>query len=410
MQKDKTLKIAMLSIHSCPLGQLGSKDTGGMNVYVRELARELGTKGNQVDIYTRAHDPQDAQIYYLSSNVRLIHIDVGKNHKIGKLDQYKHLPIFYSRMQKFCMTNSLTYDIVHSHYWLSGKVGQRFSQLWNAPHIIMFHTLGSIKQRLGFIENEMPQRLAVEQNLVRYCSHIIASTQKEKQDLIKSYFASAEKITIIPCGVNLSLFKPSNSKKALRWVSPKSIRSILFVGRIEPLKGIDKLLVAVSYLKKRHKLKLLIIGDDDTSNPEIRKLQDLTEQLGIKKSVSFLGPRPQEELPHFYNIADLCVVPSQYESFGLVVLEAMACGTPVIATPVGIANDIIQPKKNGYLLKDDDPRNMAQLINQLLFVNQDEVGDVGAVRESVVKFDWSNIATAIMEKYNSLIRYPITIP
>jgi D-inositol-3-phosphate glycosyltransferase len=245
--------------------------------------------------------------------------------------------------------------------------------------------------------------------LIRQCNCVVASTWREKQDIIKSYSASAEKITIIPCGVNLSLFKPTNGKRALRCLSPKSTRRILFVGRIEPLKGIEKLLMAVSYLKKRRKLKLLIIGDDDTSNPEIRKLQDLTEQLGIKKTVSFLGPRPQDELPHYYNIADLCVVPSQYESFGLVILEAMACGTPVLATPVGIANDIIQPKTNGYLLKDDNPHNMAQMIDQLLFIDQDEVGDVDAVRESVAEYDWSNVATAMTEKYSSLIRYPITV-
>ncbi len=400
---DRKLRIAILSIHSCPLGQLGSKDTGGMNVYVRELARTLGERGHRVDIYTRAHDPKDAQIYYPSHNVRLIHINAGGVRGMGKLAQYSYLPDFFENLEDFREKDKLEYDIIHSHYWLSGQVGWRLAQLWHVPHIVMFHTLGVIKDRLGIVESEVKLRLETERGLVKNCSRIVTATEKEKGDLIVYYQASPDKISVIPCGVNLELFKPADKEEARRVLGLDGNRVILFVGRIEPLKGIDKLLIATSYLKKQPRLKLIIIGGDDSSQLELAKLKDLARELHIENSVSFLGSIPQKRLPLFYSAADLCVVPSYYESFCLVILESMACGTPVVSTNVGVAAGLIQQGKNGYLVADNEPYKLAQGIGQLLSLKNNGADYAGAIRKSVLGFDWPNIAQAVIGEYASLL-------
>ncbi len=389
----------MLSVHSCPLGQLGGKDTGGMNVYVRELAQALGQQGHWVDIYTRAHDVRDEQIYYPSQNVRLIHIKAGGVKDMGKLVQYSHLPDFVSNLEDFRASHKLEYDLVHSHYWLSGQVGQWLADLWHVPNIIMFHTLGLVKNRLAVGENETELRLETEKELVRNCRRIITATEKEKGDLVAYYQASPETISVIPCGVNLELFKPAAKDSARQMLGLNGNKVILFVGRVEPLKGIDRLLEAISHLKKQPGLKLVIIGGDDSSQFELAKLRALSRDLGIKNSVSFLGSVPQKRLPLFYSAADICVVPSYYETFCLVILESLACGTPVVATNVGAAASLIQQGETGYLVADNTPYNLAQGIERLLSVKKNGAVYASSIRKSVLGFDWSNIAQALIEEY-----------
>ena len=393
----------MLSVHSCPLGQLGGKDTGGMNVYVRELAQALGQQGHWVDIYTRAHDVRDEQIYYPSQNVRLIHIKAGGVKDMGKLVQYSHLPDFASNLEDFRASHKLEYDLVHSHYWLSGQVGQWLADLWHVPNIIMFHTLGLVKNRLAVGENETELRLETERELVRNCRRIIAATEKEKGNLITYYQASPETISVIPCGVNLELFKPSAKDGARQRLGLNGSKVILFVGRVEPLKGIDRLLEAISHLKKQPGLKLVIIGGDDSSQFELAKLRALSRDLGIKNSVSFLGSVPQKRLPLFYSAADICVVPSYYETFCLVILESLACGTPVVATNVGAAASLIQQGETGYLVADNTPYNLAQGIERLLSVKKNGAVYASSIRKSVLGFDWSNIARALIEEYTLVL-------
>ena len=393
----------MLSVHSCPLGQLGGKDTGGMNVYVRELAQALGQQGHWVDIYTRAHDVRDEQIYYPSQNVRLIHIKAGGVKDMGKLVQYSHLPDFASNLEDFRASHKLEYDLVHSHYWLSGQVGQWLADLWHVPNVVMFHTLGLVKNRLAVGENETELRLETERELVRNCRRIIAATEKEKGDLVAYYQASPETISVIPCGVNLELFKPSAKDGARQRLGLNGSKVILFVGRVEPLKGIDRLLEAISHLKKQPGLKLVIIGGDDSSQFELAKLRALSRDLGIKNSVSFLGSVPQKRLPLFYSAADICVVPSYYETFCLVILESLACGTPVVATNVGAAASLIQQGETGYLVVDNTPYNLAQGIERLLSIKKNGADYASSIRKSVLGFDWSNIAQALIEEYTLVL-------
>ena len=393
------LKIAMLSVHSCPIGQLGGKDTGGMNVYIRELAYELGRRGHTIDIYTRAHDPKDDQVVKLSQNVRLIHLKAGEVEDMPKLVHYSYLSDFACSLENFRKQNNLHYDLIHSHYWLSGQVGKWLEGWWNVPCIIMFHTLGMVKNLLEIGEVETELRIETEKELVRNYQRIIAATEKEKKDLIHYYQASPETISVIPCGVNLELFQHIDKKIARQELGLADGNIILFVGRIERLKGIDELLRAMPYLKKRSGLRLLIIGGDGYSQVEVEKLKILSRNLCIQDSISFLGSVPQRELPLFYSAADVCVSPSYYESFGLVALESLACGTPVVATSVGGATSFIRQSETGYVIDDNAPSHLAEKMDLLLSTPKTDAEYASSIRASVEQFNWSNIAEAIIREY-----------
>ena len=404
MIKDGQLRIAMLSAHSCPVGKLGAKDTGGMSVYVLELARELGKYGHLVDIYTRVHDPKDTQIIELGYNVRLIHLRAGKDDEMHKLAVYPHLPDFAAKLENFRRRNQLHYDLVYSHYWLSGWVGKFLQSWWNVPHVIMFHTLGAVKNAIGIGEGEPELRIQTERYLARNCHRIIAATEREKEDIIWYYGASPETISVIPCGVNLELFQPMDNEAARKRLGFNgSRRNILFVGRMEPLKGIDKLLMAMTYLKNKHQFRLLIVGGDGHSQHEIERLQQLSRELNIQDSVNFLGLIKQEELPLYYSAADVCVVPSYYESFGLVALESLACGTPVVATDVGIAREVIHQGETGYVVADNSPHHLAQKIALLLSKSELTTESIDLMRASVADFSWANVARKVLGEYRSVL-------
>ena len=404
MSKNGQLKIAMLSAHSCPVGRLGAKDTGGMSVYVLELARELGKQGHLVDIYTRVHDPQDKLIYELGTNARLIHLKAGEDGEINKLDVYPHLPEFVCQLEDFRKRNQLQYDLIYSHYWLSARAGESLQSRWNVPHMIMFHTLGAIKNTLGVGEPEPELRIDMEREVSHNCHRIIAATEKEKEAIIRYYGASPETISVIPCGVNMELFRPIEKKEAKQQLGfGNNGKNILFVGRLEPLKGIDKLLRAMTYLEDGRNVELWIIGGDEQSQHELERLQELTQELRIQNSVSFLGLIKQPELPLYYSAADVCVVPSYYESFGLVALESLACGTPVVTTRVGNMENIICQGETGYVLDDNAPGGLADKIALLLSRSRNGIGSVNLIRESVAGFSWTSIAEKIAEECRTAV-------
>ncbi len=390
------LRIAMLSVHSCPVGNLGAKDTGGMSVYIRELARELGKQGHLVDIYTRVHDLRDPQIINLGQNARLIHLTAGGDEEINKLVVYPYLPEFTCNLENYRKHNGLHYDLVFSHYWLSGRVGKYLQQLWDVPHIMMFHTLGAVKNTIGIGEGEPELRIETERDLTRSCHHIIAPTDREKESLILHYGALPERIGVVPCGVNLEQFKPVDKEIARHQLGFGDDKLVLFVGRIEPLKGIDRLVMAMTHLQNSHGLRLVIIGGDGNSRHEIEQLQKLSCDLSIQDSVTFLGLIKHERLPYFYSAADACVVPSYYESFGLVALESLACGTPVVATDVGNLKNIIRQGETGYVVIDNAPRRLADKIALLLSMPGYDTKSALSIRASVSRFSWAKIAEAII--------------
>lgn len=400
----KQLKIAMLSVHSCPLGRLGEKDTGGMSVYVRELARQLGRRGHLVDVYTRMHDPNDDLVVELGPKARLIHLNAGEERDIDKLELYPHLNEFARNLEDFRRRSDTKYDLIHSHYWLSGWVGERVQGWWGIPHIIMFHTLGAVKDAVGIGDGEARLRIETERVLANKCHRIIVATAKERDDLVHYYGASPDTISIIPCGVNLELFQPMDRTLARQQWNLNGEKVVLFVGRIDPLKGIENLLVAVSNLSRTHHLKLIVAGGGDRAQSEVERLKGLSTELQIDDQVTFLGSMSQEDLPQLYNAADVCVVPSYYESFGLVALESLACGTPVVATRVGGTESLIRQGETGYIVDSNAPQTLSNTIGQLLSSDRNGIRSADYIGNSVAGFNWSNIAEAMVEQYEETLR------
>ena len=268
---------------------------------------------------------------------------------------------------------------------------------------MMLHTLGAVKNAIGIGMDEPDLRVHSEKVLIKDCHRIIAPTEREKGYLIDYYDAYPEAISVIPCGVNLNLFKSFEKESARSHLGFDSGDIILFVGRIIPLKGIDRLLMAMTYLEKRRPLKLVLIGGDGQSQDEVERLKDLSQSLHIHDSVSFLGVVKQEMLPYFYSAADLCVFPSYYESFGLVALESLACGTPVIATRVGGFEGVIIQGETGYVVIDNAPHRLADKIDLFLSMPKASAEAISSIRASVTKFGWPNIAEAIVNEYHAVV-------
>jgi D-inositol-3-phosphate glycosyltransferase len=393
----------MIAAHSCPVGELGAKDTGGMSVYIRELARELSRQGHTVDVYTRVHDPADPLMEGLGNGARLIHLKAGQEAKINKLEVFGYLPEFTRNMENFCGNNGLAYDLIFSHYWLSGLVGQKLQKQWQVPHAVMFHTMGAVKNAIGIGETDPVLRIAAEKELVDSCQCVIAATETGKKELERYYNATPAKISVVPCGVNMDLFRPVERILARQNLGLTDEKVLLFVGRLDPLKGADRLLEAVSFLKDFQGLRLMMIGGDESSRREIEKLQSRCAELGISEKVIFKGTVKQTDLPGYYSAADVCVVPSYYESFGLVALESLACGTPVVAADVGDVKNIIHQFKTGCIVNSNAPENLADGIACMLSLPPRDTESVLAVRASVSRFSWQNVAGGIIREFGAVL-------
>lgn len=395
------LRIAMLSVHSCPFGELGAENTGGMSVYIRELCKALGRRGHIVDVFTRTHEPIHDQIIEFGQNARLIHFKAGDEEDTSRLKIYPYLSEFSRQVDKFSRQNGYHYDLIHSHYWLSGWVGRQLQQWWDIPHVTMFHTLGAVKNAVDTGIREPEVRIKSEKEIIKDCHRIIAPTRSEKDYLINYYNASPETISIIPCGVNLDIFRIIEKEIARNSLGFNGEGIILFVGRIVPIKGIDKLFMALNHLENIERLRLLVIGGDKNCQDEVNRLRRLSKSLKIESSVTFLGLVEQEKLPYFYSAADVCVFPSHYESFGLVALESLACGTPVVATDVGGIRSVVRDGETGYIVLDNVPQLLAEKITLALSTPRAKTDASCSIRESVFKFSWSNIAEATLQEYQT---------
>jgi len=398
------LRIAMLAIHSSPLGPLGTSNTGGMSVYVLELARWLGQLGHSVDIFTCVRvDATDTEALY--PNVRLIHLVPQGVAQITKEQLPLHLTPVFEALESYRRNQALVYDLIHSHYWLSGMVGAMAQDRWACPHLTMFHTLGMVKNSTASGENESDRRIAHERWLAKVVDLIVVPAVRERENLVQLYNAEAQKIAVIPCGVNLDLFQPADritSRKQLDINLDSAV--VLFVGRFAPLKGIDALLGAIADLKKRTPhVHLVVVGGDGPDAPGSQALVRLVEGLDIQDRVTFAGRIDQKLLPAYYSACDLLVVPSHYESFGLVVLEAMACGTPVVATPVGAVETIIQPGINGRIVGKPSRDRLAQGIARVLDQPDGQRMRSARIRDTVTHCGWDRVADAVIQTYAALI-------
>lgn len=398
--KPKHLNIAVLSIHSSPIGDLGTKDTGGMSVYTREIARELGRRGHHVDIFTRMIESTVERVVELYENVRLVHLNGGDSGTKNKLQLYSLLPDFFDELERFRVRENLRYDLIHSHYWLSGELGRMMQRQWEVPHVIRFHTLGAPKNATGIGAMEPRLRVETENRLVHTCRRILAATEEERKQLIAHYGACREKIGVVSCGVDLDLFRPENKIEARRLLGLAEDESIvLYVGRFDPIKGIDRLLKALAYLNDRQRVRLIIIGGDGYETAESKHLKSLSKRLGVDEAVTFVGRVRQDQLPPYYRAADVLGVTSYYESFGLVGLEALACGTPVVATPVGAMEKIISEGETGSVVKDGDPASLAKAIEMFISGRNEDVTLPQFIHSSVRQYSWFYVTSSILDEY-----------
>lgn len=395
-------RLALLSFHGCPVARLGEKDTGGMNVYVLQIAKEFGRRGHKVDVYTRSHDPKDPQVVELGDGARVVHLKAGPYYET-KESLYQYIPEFISNLYSFQQSEGITYDLIHSHYWFSSRIGLILSKKWTVPHVTTFHTLAKTKLMARAGEQESQIRSDVEKRVMDEADAIIVSTEQEMDDIVRLYKTPPYKIQIIPAGVNLELFHPQDKIKAKQMLGLAEKKVILYVGRIEPLKGIDILINAFAQLECSSDSRLLIVGGNLKRDREMERLKALTVQLSIEDSVTFTGAVKQTELPNYYSAADVFVLPSYSESFGLVALEAMACGTPVVVSRVGGLKTFVKEGKTGYLIPWRCPEPFAQRLEMLLAHPALRESMGRAARATAQQMSWSGVADRMLDFYSCLI-------
>jgi D-inositol-3-phosphate glycosyltransferase len=403
-------RIATLMVHTSPLDQPGIGDAGGMNIYVLESAQRMAAMGVSVDIFTRRTDSAQADIVEISPGVRVRHFDCGH----GTLTK-EQLPIHISGLsQEFArIIRTENYDVIHSHYWLSGKVAMPAAKELGIPLVHTMHTMARVKN-LNLAEGETPEpmiRVQGETQVVAAANALIANTDAEGASLVSLYDACPDTVHVVSPGVDLYTFTPGESRGVARAHigQPADALVVSFVGRIQPHKGPEVLIRATSELVKhtpllRHRLIVNIVGGASGANTEeVDRLKELTTWLAIDDVVRFTPPVPREELPQWYRAADLVIVPSYSESFGLVALEAQACGTPVVATAVGGLRTAVADGISGVLVDGHDPKAWSSVISRLLQEPQRRVLlSMGAI-EHASHFGWDVTARGTLDIYDLVI-------
>jgi D-inositol-3-phosphate glycosyltransferase len=395
----------MLSVHTCPLAALGGKETGGMNVYVREVARALGHLGFEIDVFTRSQDPAIPEVVRLGPGARVIHVSAGPARPIARAAVADHLEEFAERMEAFRTRERVRYDLVHSHYWLSGLAGLDLARRWDVPLVHMFHTLGAIKNAVarGSNDTEPEERLAAEIRIAKEADRIVASNLVERADLAWHLGADPGRVAVIPCGVDVELFRPRPTAPARARLGLDAEHVLLFVGRLTPIKGLETLLRALSVLRadglSAARLRLLVVGGTKGEEAGSGHLRRLAHDLGIGDWVDFRGPQPQGVLTDYYGAADVCLIPSRYESFGMVALEAMASGVPVIASRAGGLAVTVQDSVTGRLVPEGDVSALAQAVAGLLA--DDPARHALGVRavEWARRFAWPSVGRSLADLY-----------
>lgn len=410
-------RIAMLSVHSCPLAPLGGRETGGMNVYVRELSRLLGQQGIAVDVYTRRQDPWEPTVVAFGPQARVIHLPAGPAAPYAKHRVWDHLPEFVEGVRAFATSQDLHYDLLHSHYWLSGWVALQLRQVWSVPMVHMSHTLGYPKNAAAqqIWEQEPPRRLQVEYEVLRCSDALVAESPASKQHMVQEYGVDPARVQIIPCGVDTTLFQPQARPQARRALAlPEAAPMALFVGRLQPLKGLGTFLRAVHLVRQQYPTLhgLIVGGGVDAGDPheaeELGRLRALAEHLDLTPHLIFARAQPQETLVQYYAAADVFVMPSHYESFGMVVLEAMACGLPVVASRVGGLASTVVHERTGLLAPVGDWHAFAQAIMRVLAAPTLRHALAHASVQRAQTYAWPRVVERNMQLYQRLIRQQST--
>lgn len=394
-------RVAFMSMHGCPVARLGERETGGMNVFLLQTAKELGKRGVGVDVYTRYHDPSDPQVIELGPNSRVIHVRAGPYFE-EKESLYWYLPQFIRNVMCFAGAEELDYQLVHSHYWLSGRAGMFLAKRWNVPHVASFHTLANLKQQAYVGAPEPEMRAGAERKIMEAADLILAYSDHERDAMARLYDVARPRIEVLPAGVDTDVFRPMDRDDCKRELGLEGKKVVLYVGRVEPIKGLDLLLNAVTSMEDRKNLKLVMVGGKE-GEPEVARLKARIQELGLAETVWFVGPVKQDRLPVFYNAAEALVLPSHYESFGLVALEALACGTPVVASRVGGLPTFLKDGETGYLVPWRSPDSFADRLEVLLThpALRESMGRAG--RQKALSLGWDRLAERLEGKYSRLL-------
>ena len=361
----------------------------------------MGESGIRVDIFTREHDGRKG-IEEIASGVRVIHLPGGPE-ETGVGELFGHLPQFLEELRSFQKEQGIEYEVVHSHYWLSAWIGQRFSQGLDIPHVVTFHTLGLIKMQSRAGEVEAEERPLTERDAMLTADRIIAFSGHERDAMARLYGADPNKVRLVPCGVDLGKFRPLDQKEVRERLGLNGEKVLLFVGRVEPLKGLDLLVETAAQLEAgEEKVRMMVVGGGGPGEPETDRVRRLAEERQVDGMIEFVGRVDHDELPLYYNAADVCIVPSYYESFGLVALESMACGTPVVASRVGGLPTIVHHGHTGYLKSWRCPEAFANSV-EMIFASTDLQESMGsAARRRAELMGWSNVASIISDDYLTL--------
>ncbi len=408
-------RIAMISYHTCPLASQEGKESGGMNVYVYELARELALKGCIVDVFTRSQEIDNIPIVEVTPGFRVIHIAAGPQSHVSKKELLPYVDIFTEGIYTFYSTENTKPDVIHAHYYLSGLIGNSVKNHFDTPipMVLSFHTLSLMKNLVARDEAEKEDSIRVEAelSLCKTADHIIATSPSDKEYLSYLYDVNPSHVSVIPPGVNTDVFHPIDRKEALSRIGIRTDQPmILFVGRIEPLKGIDMLLYAIKIIKKKNPNipVMLCVAGGDVSQPlpswskTLQSLNSIRDVLHLQATVSFVGKKTQEELLYYYNAAEMVVMPSHYESFGMAALEAMSCGVPVITTNAAGISGMIDDTHGKLITSVNNPLLLAEQIEYLL-KNPSLRSEIGSkLREDIADVTWSRVADTVLTTYGTI--------
>ena len=404
------LRVAMLSEHASPLAALGGEDAGGQNVYVAALARHLALRGLAVDVFTRRDAADLPATVALVPGVRVVHLTAGPAAPLPKDALWPLMPAFRDAFLRFAATTEARYDVLHSHFWLSGWVAVELRRLLGLPVVQIFHALGATKRReQGGNDGSPPERLEVERRVVREADALIAQCPSERAELISDYGADPDRIALVPGGVDLTLFRPLARAEA-RWRLGLPVDGPLavYVGRLVARKDVGNVVRALARLGPGPVgavPRLLVVGGagdaaDPVATPEIGVLRRLAEELGVAGRVQFAGRRPSGALRDYYCAGDVAVTTPWYEPFGLTPLEAMACGRPVVGSAVGGLTFTIRDGETGFLVPPRDPVALAERLARLWADPALAAGMGAAARRHVERhFPWSATAAAVAGLY-----------
>jgi D-inositol-3-phosphate glycosyltransferase len=403
--------VAYLALHTSPLLQPGTGHAGGMNVYIDELACTMADRGIEVVVFTRRTDPDQPDEIVVRDTYRVVHVDAGPPTPAPVEDLPSHVVGFGEAVVTWTRARGHRFDLVHSHYWLSGWAGVLVKEGLGIPLANSFHTLGRIKDRSRRIDENPSSslRLGTEEQVIALSDCIIAATPYEFDDLLEHYAASPERLCVTPPGIDHELFSPGDRIAARRASGLGSGPIVLFVGRIQAHKGTDLAIRSLARIPETVAAgpgppQLVIVGGPSgrAGDAELSDLHRLAADLGVAERVRFVAPQPHNQLACFYRAADVLVMPSRSESFGLVAVEAQACGLPVVASRVGGLRYVVAESESGVLVDDLDPRSFATALTAVLdhpaFADRLSTGAI----EFAQKFSWDVTADRFLELYEGI--------